>query len=149
MLKTCCACRANKPPTDFNRKARSKDGRQEICRECSAANSRRYYQNRTESHRAYVRKQRNEKRRELKRLIDELKRRFGCCACGESDIVCLEFHHRDPNTKNFPIAQAVSYEWSWEGVLVEIRKCVCLCANCHRKAHAGRFEVTEAMLCAV
>ena len=100
MLKTCCACRANKPPYDFNRKARSKDGRQEICRECSAANSRSYYQNRTESHRAYVRKQRNEKRRELKRRTDELKRRFGCRVCGESDIVCLDFHHRDPNTKD-------------------------------------------------
>jgi hypothetical protein len=32
-------------------------------------------------------------------------------------------------------------------LVAEINKCVCLCANCHRKVHAGRFEVTDNMLC--
>ena len=63
--------------------------------------------------------------------------------------MCLEFHHLDPDKKDFDIAQAMSYEWPWDKVLAEIRKCVCLCANCHRKVHARRFKVTEAMLCDV
>ena len=61
----------------------------------------------------------------------------------------LDFHHLDPASKEFDIAMAMNDEWTWEAVLAEIRKCVCLCANCHRKVHAGRFEVTEAMLCDV
>jgi transcription elongation factor Elf1 len=149
MLKTCCTCHVRKPTSAFNRRARSKDGLQQICRDCSAASSRRYHQNHTEAHRKFVRKRRAEKRREFKQRTDEIKRRFGCRVCGESDVVCLEFHHLDPDTKDFEIAQAMVYEWAWEKVLAEIRKCACLCANCHRKVHAGRFEVTEDMLCDV
>lgn len=108
-----------------------------------------YYQSHTEKHREVTRKRRTEIRHQLKRRTDEIKRQFGCSVCDESDIVCLDFHHLDPNHKNFDIAAAMSGEWSWETVLAEIRKCVCLCANCHRKVHAGRFDVTEAMLCDV
>ncbi len=149
MLKTCCTCRANKSPSDFNRRARSKDGLQQICRECSAERSRLYYQTHTEGHRDVVRKRRAEKRRTFKQRVDEIRQRYGCRVCGESDVTCLDFHHLDPDTKDFDIAYAIAFEWSWEKVLAEIRKCVCLCASCHRKAHAGRFEVTEAMLCEV
>ena len=149
MLKTCCTCRANKLPSDFNRRARSKDGLQQICRACSAARSRLYYKTHTEVHRAATRKQRAERRRKFRQRTDEIKQRFGCRVCGEYDVVCLEFHHLDPSKKDFSIADAITHEWPWEKVLAEIRKCVCLCANCHRKVHAGRFEVTEAMLCDV
>lgn len=84
----------------------------------------------------------------MKERVDDIKRQLECRICGESDIACLDFHHLDPSTKEFDIALASGQQaWSWEKVLTEIRKCVCLCANCHRKVHAGRFEVTEAMLC--
>jgi transcription elongation factor Elf1 len=149
MLKRCCTCQVRKPASGFNRRARSKDGLQQICRECSAARSRLYYQTHTEEHRAVTRKRRAERRRGFRQRTDEIKQRFGCRVCGESDVVCLEFHHLDPNNKDFDIALAMAREWVWEKVLAEIRKCVCLCANCHRKVHAGRFEVTEAMLCDV
>ena len=149
MLKLCAMCRVDKPHAAFNRRARSQDGLQTHCRECSAACSQRYYQSHTEEHRVVTRQRRRKKRKEFKQRIDEIKRRFGCRVCGESDIVCIEFHHRDPEGKDFAIARAMAYEWSWETVLAEIRKCACLCANCHRKAHAGRFDVTAEMLCDV
>src|SRR5688500_5375299 len=147
MLKTCCLCRAQKCGTDFNRDAKRKDGLQNVCRECSAACSRRYYQARTEEHREATKKRRNKMRRQFKQRTDDIKQRFGCRMCGEADVVCLDFHHLDPNQKDFDIAAAMSAKWAWETVLAEIRKCACLCANCHRKVHAGRFEVTAAMLC--
>jgi transcription elongation factor Elf1 len=87
----------------------------------------------TEAHREFIRQRRAEKRREFKLRTDEIKRRFGCRTCGESELVCLEFHHLDPITKDFDIAQAMVDEWAWDKVLAEIRKCACLCANCHRK----------------
>jgi hypothetical protein len=54
------------------------------------------------------------------------------CACGESDPVTIDFHHVDPTTKR---------KWVDHSVLSiqrEIAKCVPICANCHRKGHAGR-----------
>lgn len=149
MLNTCTMCRARKLRTSFNRNSLRKDGLQTICRECSAKRSHEYYQSHTEEHRKATRKRRAEKRQEFKRRIDEIKQRFGCRVCSESDVVCLEFHHIDPDGKDFDIAEAMAYEWAWERVFAEIRKCACLCANCHRKAHAGRFEVTEEMRCEV
>jgi hypothetical protein len=53
----------------------------------------------------------------------------------------------DPRQKDLEIATVISYEWAWGRVLDEINKCVCLCRNCHSKLHAGRFQVTNDMLC--
>lgn len=149
MLKVCTLCRAQKHKTSFNRDSHRKDGLQNVCRECSSSRSRLYYQSHTQKHREATRKRRQERRKLLKQRIEDIKRQLECRICGESDIVCLDFHHLDPATKEFEIAMAMNDEWPWEKVLAEIRKCVCLCANCHRKVHAGRFEVTEAMLCDV
>lgn len=149
MLKKCCICHTDRPHTDFNRASGRKDGLQTHCRACNAVCSRRYYQSNIEKHRETTKKRRQEKWRLTKQRIDDIKRRFGCRVCDESDIVCLDFHHLNPASKEFEIAIVMNQEMPWEKVLAEIRKCVCLCANCHRKVHAGRFEVTEAMLCDV
>lgn len=56
------------------------------------------------------------------------------CPCGEDDPRCLDFHHRDPDTKSFGVA---GFRGSALGPLQrEIEKCDVLCANCHRKLHA-------------
>jgi hypothetical protein len=56
------------------------------------------------------------------------------CVCGETDISCLDFHHRNPAKKDFPISQKASIT----KIKIEIKKCEVMCANCHRKGHAGR-----------
>src|SRR3990167_1076458 len=53
------------------------------------------------------------------------------CPCGESDSRCLDFHHRDPATKEFTIRNGVNRGIT--RMLAEIAKCDVLCANCHRK----------------
>jgi transcription elongation factor Elf1 len=148
-MKTCTTCRIPKAPDEFNRNRVRKDGLQNICRACSSQRSQLYYQTRPDQHRQATRQRRALKRKSVKQKIDDIKQRLGCRRCGENDIVCLEFHHIDPAGKDFDIAQAMTYEWPWETVLAEIRKCVCLCANCHRKAHAERFDVTADMRCTV
>jgi predicted HNH restriction endonuclease len=45
----------------------------------------------------------------------------------------MEFHHPDSFTKDFTI----STRTSWKVVERELRKCVLLCANCHREVHEG------------
>jgi hypothetical protein len=60
------------------------------------------------------------------------------CACGESHIACLEFHHRDPKQKTITIAKAIVNGWSVARIEDEMAKCDVLCANCHRKLHYGQ-----------
>jgi len=60
-----------------------------------------------------------------------------CRRCGEDDPVVLEFHHRVPAEKRFPISavRAVPKPADTALVMAEIAKCDVLCANCHRRAH--------------
>lgn len=63
-----------------------------------------------------------------------------CERCGyDRTSHALEFHHRDPATKSFPLSKA-SRE-TWENLRAEARKCVLLCANCHRELHAGLWNL--------
>lgn len=68
--------------------------------------------------------------------FQEYKATLSCMECGESDPVCLDFHHRDPKTKTIALAYARSRGWGWEQIMEEVYKCDVLCANCHRKMHA-------------
>lgn len=56
-----------------------------------------------------------------------------CIICGEP--FCIDFHHKNPSEKEFTISKKTNL--GKDKLLVEIQKCVCLCANCHRKVHAG------------
>jgi hypothetical protein len=53
-----------------------------------------------------------------------------CQRCGyDRCVYALQFHHRDPDTKEFSIASAT--KWTWAHLKEELDKCDLLCANCH------------------
>ncbi len=64
------------------------------------------------------------------------------CACGETDIACLEFHHRDSKTKEFGLGSRGKVGLA--KIQRELLKCEVICANCHRKGHAGRPHTLHA-----
>ncbi|MEX1140742.1 MAG: HNH endonuclease signature motif containing protein [Thermoleophilaceae bacterium] len=74
-------------------------------------------------------------------LVDEAGGR--CAVCGYSRYVgALEFHHRDPATKEFSLGhQGVTR--SLEKARAEAAKCVLLCANCHAEVEAAIVAVPE------
>ena len=65
--------------------------------------------------------------------INELKDSLLCLKCGENRNHLLDFHHIDPNQKDFQISQGERY--GWEKIKQEIDKCIILCSNCHRDFH--------------
>ncbi|MFT3697323.1 MAG: hypothetical protein QM831_29545 [Kofleriaceae bacterium] len=75
------------------------------------------------------------RRKELRVWFVALKATFACAHCGEADPDCLHFHHDDPSTKSFEVANGVGSGLSRERILAEIRKCTPLCGNCHAKLH--------------
>lgn len=67
-----------------------------------------------------------------------------CCFCGYSKCQnALEFHHINPQEKEFGIA-AKGYTRSWEKVKEELEKCLLVCVNCHREAEAGLIKFDQA-----
>ena len=59
-----------------------------------------------------------------------------CSQCGYSKCLnALEFHHLNPSEKEFSINKALSNHWKWERIEIELKKCIILCANCHREIH--------------
>lgn len=79
-----------------------------------------------------------------KRLCDKLVAEFrkdGCLLCKEKEPCCLSAHHlRD---KEFSIGGGEHLAIS--RVNAELKKCVCLCENCHRKVHAGITKLPKFM----
>lgn len=72
--------------------------------------------------------------------FNEYKKTLSCVVCGENESSCLDFHHKDASEKEGAIATLLSKNNSFNAVLKEIEKCVVLCANCHRKYHAGVID---------
>lgn len=80
----------------------------------------------------------------VKKRKKDLASLFGsrCCICGfDAFQEALEFHHIDPSTKSFGLTDSNAVTKALKKQLEEARKCVLLCANCHRGIHAGYLEL--------
>lgn len=59
-----------------------------------------------------------------------------CERCGyDKNLSALEFHHIDPNTKEFTLDARTLERHSDEEINTEFNKCILLCANCHSEQH--------------
>lgn len=73
--------------------------------------------------------------RKRKKIKKQLVEYFGgqCESCGYNKcIAALDFHHKNPNDKNFGISHR-GLTRSFKKVLMEAKKCILLCSNCHRE----------------
>jgi hypothetical protein len=67
---------------------------------------------------------------ERRLLLNGLKNR-PCMDCGARfPPECMDFDHRDPETKHTEVGLMLT--WKWERVLAEIALCDLVCSNCHR-----------------
>lgn len=135
--KICTKCGEEKPLTEFNFKNKAKQKRQSQCKECQRARERELYNTSyREKNKDKYNKNRRCRREKMRDIINNTKRQ-GCAICRELDVCCLDFHHlRD---KEFEVSTGT--EVSLDRLLAEIDKCIILCANCHRKLHAGKIAL--------
>ena len=75
--------------------------------------------------------------RQKQMKIDAVKYKGGKCkVCGYDKYVgALDFHHINPDEKDFAISELKSY--TWDTIKKELDKCICVCRNCHAEIHAG------------
>ena len=133
--KRCYDCGLVKPVAAFAFHNKAKGTRQGRCRVCHARYRREHYVRNRDT---YIRREvgRIKRNREQNRvLVREYLRTHACVDCGETDIVTLQFDHRDRSTKRTDVALLV-VRTSWSIVLAEIAKCDVRCANCHRRRTA-------------
>lgn len=63
-----------------------------------------------------------------------------CEICGYNKcIAALEFHHKNPEEKEFGIGQK-GYTRSLFKNKQEVDKCILVCANCHRELHSQKTK---------
>ena len=59
-----------------------------------------------------------------------------CVLCGYDRFIgALEFHHVEPEKKEFFIGKG--YCFSWKKLVKELDKCVLVCSRCHNEIHGG------------
>lgn len=134
--KICSRCNDEKAQTEYCKSSRMKDGLQSACKPCMNDS---YTRSRKKKQTHYRQVQTEREQRYVQRF-NEWKATQKCLKCGDADSACLDFHHLDPSTKDGDISNLVKGR-VWETLQKELQKCVVLCASCHRKYHAGRFEL--------
>jgi hypothetical protein len=97
-------------------------------------NSRKHY---LENKEAYIARARAFRARTFKFFM-RYKGLISCAHCGflfKGREECCDFHHIDSDGKDANVSALVAY--GIPRVKAEIRKCIPLCANCHRTVHRG------------
>ena len=75
-----------------------------------------------------------DRRRKVKELLVNYKG-GKCEICGyDKCLGALDFHHLDPNEKEFSISSSNIYK-NIDKLKEEVDKCILVCANCHREIH--------------
>jgi hypothetical protein len=141
-MKICGKCKQNYPESNFYKDKHKKDGLSWDCKECVSKKHKKY---RTNSDIPKICKQKwqknnpNKKREYNKQLYDKVKffqqtyLKRNPCDCGVSDVECLDYHHIDQKTLENRVPSIHTFKQS----INEMTKCIVVCANCHRKIHAG------------
>lgn len=137
-MKFCTTCKTEKPFTDFYKRSKSSDGFQSTCKSCrkviDAASYLKY-----DSRRFSIKERRDSTRLDQIKFMRRYKAFCGCRVCSEKEPVALDLHHTDPNVKEDNPSNLIG--GSLDKLKAEIRKCIVLCSNCHRKYHAGLLEL--------
>lgn len=87
----------------------------------------------------------NQKLRGLKRKYSAILERGGQCQkCGyHQNLSALEFHHRNPEEKEFQIDLRAFANTSIEKLKIELDKCDLLCSNCHAEHHHPEYDINN------
>lgn len=140
-VKKCHICKVDKEVSMFYKDKSKKDGYSSRCKDCDKKICR------NENHKRY---RTNYKKRYMEnrlKIFKLLKNNLKCPLCQESNSECLDFHHID-NNKHETLKRKgglVSFIQRYPNKIIinELNKCVCICANCHRKIHSGKIVLSD------
>ena len=136
-MKKCIKCELELSEDSFSFKNKNKGIRHTACKTCHNEYKKVHYQNNKEKYFLKAKYHDKAYKERNKKTIAEFKS-SGCCICGEKDVLVLDCHHiRD---KDIDIAIAAR-SFGPNRLKKELDKCVVVCANDHRRLHAGTITL--------
>lgn len=136
-IKVCRKCGDPKPIDDFHKCAKNKDGKHSYCKKCSVLGATAWYvDNKGDPELASRLQKYGKKQTVIRSIINAFKASKKCVNCPEDDPCCLDFHHLE--NKKDTVSEMIERK-NLRKIVAEINKCVLVCANCHRKLHAGHL----------
>jgi hypothetical protein len=101
------------------------------------AAQKRYRTNNPDKHRDYKREYYRARKLKAMELLGNK-----CELCGipynGTNAPIFEFHHRNPHEKEAGVTRMLTNK-AWEQVVLEMTKCILVCANCHNQHHGGEW----------
>jgi hypothetical protein len=139
--KLCACCKQIKPIQSFWKRIRAKDGYASSCIDCIRIQNQKSYKNHWVKNRTRIDSNHYQFIEAFREKCNQIKHVSGCFFCKENDPICLDFHHKDSTNKQYTISKMINSHKNWICIQLEIDKCIVICANCHRKVHAGVLNV--------
>jgi hypothetical protein len=140
-MKKCVLCKTEKDLSEFNRRLASKDGLQNVCRECNRLRSRRYYTENREHHKKVIGANKAKYMAQIYEKLGAYYDSHPCVDCGCTDIRLLEADHVGVKTAN--ISTMISNNFSWASISKELEQCEIRCKNCHALVTLERLGVSS------
>lgn len=67
-----------------------------------------------------------------------------CGICGyDKCTASLSLHHINPKEKEMSFGAIRGNPIAWKHIVVELRKCILLCNNCHGEVHYGKTKIPD------
>lgn len=129
MKRKCTACKDEFDIEQFPWKNEAKGIRHSICFACRREVSKNDYLKNKQAYIDRAAKHKESEKAKTEALLLEF-RIDGCVICGDTRIEALDFHHLNPAEKEHNVTKI-----GRKKMLEEIKKCVVLCASCHRVEH--------------
>lgn len=146
--KRCTRCKKPRLLDEFNKSSYRPERRRAHCKLCEREQANNFYRKNPEPYRRRARIFKKVSGARRLAEAERIKREVGCLICGERLTCVLDFHHRFGNSKGkdggVPVSRA-AYN-SDRQFKRELAKCVVVCANCHRKIHAGVAILPEVVI---
>ena len=144
-IRRCEKCKNEKPVSEFylrrNRNKLKTGLRWEyICKVCQRERRKAYYASRRDDFRKRARMCESRQRKENRLRIFEYLLAHPCVDCRETDIIVLEFDHRD-GEKKIDNVSSMPKHYGWDRIWREIQKCDVRCIKCHRHRHAEKKKI--------
>lgn len=146
MSKICYKCKKEQPDSNFHKKKSSKDGLHSYCKKCAILGAKTNYHKKTKKEKQIAFNKAKEKRDSLLEICNNIKYKYGCSFCKENNPICLDFHHLNPD-KKIKAVSTIARHKSLSKMIIEINKCIVVCANCHRKIHFGLLKTNNLLPC--
>lgn len=140
-VKQCRKCKKEKDLEEFHKGCNKRDGRHSYCKVCAGEGAKQYYQKNKQNVLNKANEYNRTKQQKIRLIVEDIKHKEGCCFCRENEPCCLDFHHPIDGDKRKGVSELVRAK-NVHKLIEELKRCICVCASCHRKIHAGILDAT-------